>query len=274
MKGAEGRPGQPQPFGLPNFQKFDAGVPGGDGRIKPVNLSELAQLYNLRQHYSHIRPLSSEAAAGLVIKHVRPSTQNFLTLTATNTEGVRNMLSLVRDMEAAETGEQNPMRAVIAGRVLTDQILTSTLDIAAERYNSGLLPNFVMWYDVADGIQEAGAPLFMAINELRGNTEQKMKQSKALQGEYGTQPTPPIVQGISDSMWRAEVASATRMLQEDPSGFTLIDASVEELKTQARGERAGYRRRMHSYQIPEFVIAGAEMAQAVYKAVYPLTENL
>ena len=76
------------------------------------------------------------------------------------------MLSLVRDMEAAETGEQNPMRAVIAGRVLTDQILTSTLDIAAERYNSGLLPNFVMWYDVADGIQEAGAPLFMAINEL------------------------------------------------------------------------------------------------------------
>jgi hypothetical protein len=64
------------------------------------------------------------------------------------------------------------------------------------------------------------------------------------------------------------------LLKNDPSGITLIDTSVTELKSQVNGRPISESIHIEEHQIPAFVLSGAHMAQTFYKILYPLTENL
>lgn len=85
---------------------------------------------------------------------------------------------------------------------------------------------------------------------------------------------PPHVQQLSEASWKEEVSQAAQLFKDDPSGFTLTDAIVAELRAQASGRPIKQRLRIESYQIPEFVVAGAEQAREMYMSLYPLTEDL
>jgi hypothetical protein len=111
----------------------------------------------------------------------------------------------------------------------------------------------------------------MALNAKKESTYRGMQFLD--EQKRGTQPKQQ--QEIDVISWRAEAARAAQLLHDDPSGFTLIDEAVAELEAEASG------RPLHKdllaiepFQIPEFVIAGAQTAQTVYKALYPLTEHL
>lgn len=67
---------------------------------------------------------------------------------------------------------------------------------------------------------------------------------------------------------------AADLLRRDPSAFLLLDHRVRQIEDEARdiGRQAIYER-VHSYQVPELVIAGARLGRDLYKSLYPLAEK-
>jgi hypothetical protein len=68
------------------------------------------------------------------------------------------------------------------------------------------------------------------------------------------------------------VVQAIAWLDEDPSGLSLLDATLALIRTQ-------YRKPQPTGQIGDIlhgplVVAGAELAQQLYTALYPLTEGI
>jgi hypothetical protein len=63
--------------------------------------------------------------------------------------------------------------------------------------------------------------------------------------------------------WAKRIVEAIDRLEKEPSGFSLLDESVAEVLEYYEKQRNGL-----------LVIAGAEIAQKIYRALYPLTEGL
>lgn len=65
------------------------------------------------------------------------------------------------------------------------------------------------------------------------------------------------------------VPNYLELIREDPTGFSAVNAQVERLTRNFRDVFIG-----EDYQIPDFVVRGAEQFQRVYKIIYPMTEGL
>lgn len=70
-----------------------------------------------------------------------------------------------------------------------------------------------------------------------------------------------ILEGFFDIDIRERVQRVVQLLGEDENGFSIIDHEIDEYKTG--------RAMIKSYQIPEFLIAGAELFRDLYHEVYP-----
>jgi hypothetical protein len=112
------------------------------------------------------------------------------------------------------------------------------IDQVKERLKRGKPELFILWYDITDGMMEILYGLKGALEEV-DTFEEEME-----------------------------------LLKNDPSGLTLIDTSVTELKSQVNGRPISESVHIEEHQIPAFVLTGARMAQTFYKILYPLTENL
>jgi hypothetical protein len=132
----------------------------------------------------------------------------------------------------------------------------------------------LLWYDVAEGLAHTIGAVTMALEAENESTYRGMQfldeQKRAYRGTL-----PKQEQKLAVSRWRAEAARAAQLLQADPSGCTLIDEAVAEIAAEASGRPLPTDvRSIEPFQIPEFVLAGAQTAQTVYKALYPVTEHL
>ena len=98
-----------------------------------------------------------------------------------------------------------------------------------DRLTHGKPEMFILWYDITDGMMEILYCLKGAVEEV-DTFEEEME-----------------------------------LLKNDPSGFTLIDTSVTELKSQINGKPISGSVHMEEHQIQAFVLSGANMAQTFYK---------
>jgi hypothetical protein len=154
--------------------------------------------------------------------------------------------------------------------------IVASMEVGLHEYSLGEtgIGTFVFWYDVAEGLAHTIGAVSMALAAEKESTYRGMKfldeQKRAYRGTL-----PKQQQKIAVSRWRAEAARAAQLLQADPSGFTLIDEAVAEIEAEASGRPLPKDvRSIEPFQIPEFVIAGAQTAQTVYKTLYPVTEHL
>lgn len=238
----------------------------------PVNWQAWVEMYHIREQFADFRPRDEHAAEKIVAACVRPSTREYLARMEKYPTEAKKLLRVVRDVLAAERVVTDPPRPMICIEMITVQVLSFTVERVIERVSHP--QTFVLWYDVAMGIMEVTGSLSFAMQPEQAAGQQMVKLTYTAQREYGTAAVPPHVQQISDARWQEEVTQAAHLFKQDPSGLTLIDAVVAELKAQAEGKPISERWRIEEHQIPTFVIAGAEQAQAIYKALYPLTEKL
>jgi hypothetical protein len=240
--------------------------------FKAVNWQAWAELYSIRKEYADFRPRSEGAAEEVIVACIRPSTRDYLTRIENHQAEAKKILRYIREVLASEFVLTDPPRPTICVRMITEQVLSFTVDRVIERYAHP--PTFVLWYDVASGIMEVIGSLSFAVQPKEAMRPLLMKLTHTAQREYGTVAIPPNIQQTSDARWKEEITEAAQALKDDPSGFTLTDTIIAELHAQAHGKPIKQRLRIEPHQIPEFVIAGAEQAQAIYKTLYPLTEDL
>ena len=104
---------------------------------------------------------------------------------------------------------------------------------AYQEYKAHYYPGFVLWFDVCDGIIYTTTRILLAMTELRGETNDVLKVTKALRGEYSIIKIPAEVHKVIDSMDKARAAEAASLLLEDETGYKLIDTFIEQLKSEA-----------------------------------------
>jgi hypothetical protein len=233
-------------------------------------------MFRKREEYGYFRLRSKEAAEQMIADLVGKTTSAYVTRLHTNAEEIRMNLRQLRDMIRVEIVTEDVPRPLICARAIGQDWLVTSMDIGLHEYSLGEIGigTFIFWYDVAEGLAHTTGAVTMALEAEKESTYRGMhyldEQKRAYRGTV-----PKQQQKIAESRWRAEAARAAQLLHDDPSGFTLIDEAVAELEAEASG-RPSHKDVLfiEPFQIPEFVIAGARTAQTVYKALYPVTENL
>ena len=230
-------------------------------------------MYGHREEYGYYRLGSKDAAEQMIAGIVGSSTRTYVARLHTNAREIRMNLRQIRNFIRLETVTDDVPRPLICARVIMQDWVVASMDIGLHEYSLGQIGigTFVFWYDVVAGLTHTIGAVSMALDAKKESTYRAM--TFVDEQKRGTQPK--LQQDINVSAWRAEAARSAQLLQDDPSGFTLIDEAVAELEAEAAG------RPLHKdvlaiepFQIPEFVLAGAKTAQTLYKALYPLTEHL
>jgi len=206
--------------------------------FQPVDLDAWQELYHNRKRYADLRPLGLSSSDDLLTTTFYPYIRNYQTLVAKKPETVKNQLRLLRDGFVQLTGYNDFSRPYICVQYINFHVLSDMINQVKDRFTLGKPEMFVLWYDITDGMMEILYCLKGALEEV-----------DTFEGEM-------------------------ELLKNDPSGFTLIDTSVTELKSQVNGRPISESVHIEEHQIPAFVLTGAHMAQTYYKILYPLTENL
>jgi hypothetical protein len=234
------------------------------------------RMFSKRKEYAYFRLHSTVAADQMISDLVGSATTTYVARLHKNAEEMRMNLRQLRDIIRLETVTEDVPRPLICSRAIMQDWVVASMEVGLHEYSLGEIGigTFIFWYDVAEGLVHTIGGISMALEAGKESMYRIMKFiSEQKRENRGT--IPKHQQKIDVSRWRAEAARAAQLLRDDPSGFTLIDEVVVEMKAEASG------RPLHKdllsiepFQIPEFVIAGVQTAQTLYKTLYPLTENL
>lgn len=120
------------------------------------------------------------------------------------------------------------------------------------------------WFDIEYGVRETVSRIFVAERAIAEGPDAPIT-------DIVNHSPRDSVSAVDDAEYYLHlqkiVSEAVALLKEDPSGFLLLDTFVGQLK-------AGQTRFISPDRTPEFVVAGAELAQRIYKEIYPLSERL
>ena len=206
--------------------------------FQPVDLDAWQELYHIRKQYADLRPPGLSSSDDLLTTTFYPYIRDYQTLVAKKPETVKQQLRLLRDGFVQLTGYNDFPRPYICLQYINFHVLSDMINQTKDRLTRGTPEMFLLWYDITDGMMEILYGLKGAVEEV-DTFEEEME-----------------------------------LLNNDPSGVTLIDTFVTELKSQVNGRPISERVHMEEHQIPAFVLTGAHMAQTYYHILYPLTENL
>ncbi len=132
---------------------------------------------------------------------------------------------------------------------------------------------FIAWYDYASGIVEVAGELCMAEAAQTGKATVFTQHGidKTLEGF--SQPMPSSFYETAYTLNREKDRKGGQLLRQDPTGNTLIAAVVAEIRAEAdHTALSNGIKRIPTYQQPQLFLAGAEYAQRVYTALYPLSQ--
>jgi|GEM_PF-3538018 hypothetical protein len=204
----------------------------------PVDLDAWQEMYHIRKRYADIRPRGLSSSDDLLTTTFYPHISRYQILVAKKPETVKKQLRLLRDSFVQMTGYNDFSRPYICVQYINFHVLSDMINQVKNRLTHGKPEMFILWYDITDGMMEILYGLKGALEEI-DTFEEEME-----------------------------------LLKNDPSGITLIDTSVTELKSQVNGRPISESVHIEEHQIPELVVTGAHMTQTFYKILYPLTENL
>ncbi len=223
--------------------------------------SGTSELLTVRKQIGSLRLISENTSMeGVISRFITPKEQEISHDIQGNPAGFTQMIRLTR--EGLEEQQQYiPSRPFLCTQVLMNQLYRSLMDSAVDAYNQGLPTAYAAYYDVAHGVKMAVTSIREGEAMLRGDMEDMVKR--------GLSPDEPAVyQEDMYTIMMETAQTAERLLREDNTGFLVLDDLVEQMRDKDVRKGHGL---MHHMQTPELVLAGAEMAQRLYKAIYPLS---
>lgn len=248
------------PEGQPLYGPYEIGI---------YTVKEANRLRNIRTSLQNYKPSKDEVERA-VVHSIPQLEEKFLAFVTQHPEQAREVIANYRKFAAQL---YKPMtNAELAARLVLDQIALALHRFALQLYQQSGHPGyFVFYYDLAEGVLEACGSIIHSHGDRMGRTDQITSQSlHETEKNQGTEFSPETYGEVYVKL-RGEFVFARRMITEDPTGFTLVDFSVEDLKAEIVGKKpSGSTRRLVGYEIPEFVLGGAQLGQKAYKTVYTL----
>jgi hypothetical protein len=205
--------------------------------FQQVDLDAWQEMYPIRKQYANLRPVGLGSSDDLLTTAFYPHIRRYQIAVARNPEIVINQLRELRDSFVQMTGYKDFSRPYICVQYINFNVLSSMIN-QVKLLTHAAPETFILWYDITDGMMEILYGLKGAVEEV-DTFEEEME-----------------------------------ILKNDPSGMTMIDTSITELKSQVNGKPISKKVHIEEHQIPAFVLTGAQMAQTYYKLLYPLTKNL
>lgn len=228
-------------------------------------------------HLMHIRTQFPRIPAdeASVIQQLLQQKQGNLMAVEERRNAVHEELTRYRRHVCRELGE-SPSPARLCALYLVDTTVENLWRDALNDYNSGQTDRrFCHEADVAYGMSTTLNRIIIAESFIEAGDEMTRRDLGTAE-RYNVQHfgvSAPV--GNSMEMYILAQASArwaAGLYNEDPSGFNLLDAYVEQLRTEPN-------RPLEFDQIPtgvnqRIVVLAAEWARDLYKAVYPLSEQV
>lgn len=160
-----------------------------------------------------------------------------------------------------------PSRPFLCSYLIIHALEEQTLQNAIEHLAANDFVRFSVAFDLAAGMGHTLSVIAAAEAEVEGSFGQLAAEVISDLSEITTS-VPMEEQSETFIRSQKDTVILASKLKNDPSGFSLINHVVNDLE-QNWGQFPGSR-----FHHKEVFIAGAKTAQAMYKAIYPLTENL
>src|SRR5258708_35875165 len=131
--------------------------------------------------------------------------------------------------------------------------------------------SFALWFDASAGARAvlAGIPLREA--EAHGQREGVSELAKNVTHEHTLGRGDPTTQVEGKLIFKAQAYRASELLQQDPTGFFLVDEAVEKIREEV-AQPSGTLRGMW-VATSEIYLTGAEHAKQGYKGSSTLSEG-
>jgi len=167
----------------------------------------------------------------------------------------------------AQAGEQvgpTVLTALFLKDKVHDEALVSSIDETLHCEDKTM--QFIVWHDYTRGFTRSLGILLVA-NE---DKEARIGMFKGAIEELG-QDREELSQkhvGELEKFWNQIGTEAIRLLSEDPTGLKVLEGFLQTLEAEKQNPQ------FFGYLIPEFVIAGAELARDLHQTVYPQAASL
>lgn len=132
--------------------------------------------------------------------------------------------------------------------------------------DSNYVLSFIPVYDIFYGAKITVSLLLSAVNPDNAEIVEEFGTPK-FDGRYLYLPDPENYPKFQTAFSRCKA-----LLEKDPSGFSLIEEGAKSLRGQPN-EIAEYSDMVPPFLVSEFVATGANFAEALYKAIYPVAEK-
>ncbi len=207
---------------------------------------------------------TKQMADGMVTKYQR----NVDVILRENPEFLRQNIADWRQKEMEQTG-RGISRPQLAFKWIQFVCETQIRESGLMAIAKGNIPQFLMMFDISDGVGRAMGGILMGESWLRRNSIDLIDNAIRDSDEFFGNPIDTNQRQRHLDAFEKEAQDCANSLRIDPSGYSLISNRVDILKT---GGKKGTSLEFPPYQIPEFLVAGAKIAELVYKKIYPFTE--
>lgn len=202
-----------------------------------------------------IEEISKESAAGFEItnNHQR--------------ERIKGILSKSK-IKFIELYGIKPSRPLLVSSFLIEGLEHDLDQIALGHFSAGRYQEFALIFDMGQGIGFVAGSVPVAESEISGNLSTDL--SSTMEEFSRISPDVPTNIEQSDAYQSLFPLAATyaRELEKDPTGFGLVDFVADDL------DKNWDKYPAPNFKIKEIFMVGVRTSQTMYKAIYPLTENL
>lgn len=181
-----------------------------------------------------------------------------------NKVAVRSRLLAFKEERRINTGHL-PSQANLCRTYIEQFVLQSYMQTAYERIQQRDTAQFRFFYDFAMGMNEVIGRLQEA-EGVRAGFIDEMFQLRREQSEGVFNEEELDTRADEYAVFSDEVEKAATLSEEDPSGFLLIDRTLDDLER----DESLYR----SSRTKEFYLAGAQLVAFLYKNSYEIAEDL
>lgn len=181
---------------------------------------------------------------------------------------LQNELRKYREEMEKQTGKKLSRPALCADHLLVLSANVSHLALACREEEN--IPGFIAFHDISIGISNIASSLLSAEEEIAEDSDRNIIGAIDEVADWMSTPMSTGERAERYLTIKRRDQNLMPLLIKDPSGFLLVESVVGQLKEKFNQPKSPE----PTFLIPEFVIAGAELATKTYKTLYPLTEEL
>lgn len=159
-------------------------------------------------------------------------------------------------------------RVGISSNYINERFISIAFKARQYAIDDGFAPGIVFWIDLISGLSSPIGGLLLAESSKDEKTDTTWAGIRIYEDSSGKRFS--YDQAASARLGLlAEDKKVESLLKQDPTGFSVVDYYVDTVLKESLVEPE-----LKPLCVPEYAIAGGNLAREIYHKIYPLTENL